>query len=127
MNASIVAQHSFPGKISQYPARHYVIKGQDFNTSCVVMLDEAGVKLSLMWQLANTVLSNSSNITITPAVRTGNQVIGMLTIRNAVLSDNESLMCLIFGTFKRKHVSINRTSSIHSSVGELPVVGFHVV
>lgn len=64
-------------------------------------------------------LSNSSNVTITPAVRIGNQVMGRLIIQNAVFSDNETLKCVVFGTFKRKYVSVSRTSSLHSSVGEL--------
>ena len=119
MHVSIVAQHSFPGEITRFAAKHYVIKGEDFNTTCVVTLDEANAKLSLVWQLAGTILSNSSNITISPTVRSSNKVTGRLIIRNAVFSDNESLTCLVFGTFKRKYVTTNRTSSIHTSVGEL--------
>ena len=119
MHVSIVAQRSFPGEITHFAAKHYVIKGEDFNTTCVVTLDEANAKLSFLWQLADTMLTNSSNITISPTVRSGNKVTGRLTIRNAVFSDNESLMCLVFGTFKRMYVTTNRTSSIHGSIGEL--------
>ena len=119
MHISIAAQTPFPGEITHYPARHYVIKGQHFNTSCVVTLDKDNVKVSFMWELSNMELRNSSNVTITPAVRIGNQVMGRLIIQNAVFSDNENLKCVVFGTFKRNYVRVSRTSSLHSSVGEL--------
>lgn len=106
----------FPGYINHYPSSHYVIKGQDFNTMCTVVLSDPDiqVQVSFKWRRWS---SSNVNVTLT-STKDGNVLIGKLTIRNPVFSNVEELMCCATGFVGRKLTNISKTSTIYSLVGE---------
>ena len=114
---SIVAR-SFPGYISHYSPHQYVIKGEDFVTTCVITLsvEDINVEVSFMWG-SSIVLHNNSDVAVT-STRHGDQVIGILTIHNARLTGTQELKCSAFGYWQRKWVNITRTSTIYSFEGK---------
>ena len=108
---------SFPGYISHYPPYQYVIKGEDFVTTCVVTLTEEDINVQVSFMMDSAViLHNSSNVTVT-STRHGDQVIGTLLIRNARLTSTQ-LKCFAFSYWERKFVNVTQTSTIYSSEGK---------
>ena len=95
-----------------------MIKGQDFNVICTVTLTvHLKVAVSFMWRSSGEILNNSSDVTVT-SIQDGLLVVGRLTVHNAVFSDTEELICMASGYVQRRLVSVNQSSTIHSSVGK---------